>query len=104
MKFFFEPMPKAEGHPQPARIAVRHQDIYAHFCLLLGWRCKCGDNRVSGSEMRRGHDEYVAVARCYGCKAFCGTLYAKVDTIFGIEEDDAVLNGRARVYDAKATR
>jgi hypothetical protein len=27
-----------------------------------------------------------------------GHIYATMDTIFGLEEDEAVLNGRARVY------
>jgi len=45
------------------------------------------------------HDTYYADAEHVGCGGSLGTLHAKVDTIFGIEEDEAMLkHGRARVY------
>ncbi len=37
-------------------------------------------------------------ALCVECEAGRGELVVRLDTIFGLEEDDRVLNGRARVY------
>lgn len=37
-------------------------------------------------------------ARCIHCGALVGRLTIWLDTIFGLQEDDLVLNGRARVY------
>lgn len=46
------------------------------------------------------HDTYYSRAVALCCSADIGELQATVDTIFGIEEDNAVLvHGRARVYD-----
>lgn len=46
----------------------------------------------------RDHDTYYAAARMECCGAE-GRMEARVETIFGIEEDEAVLvHGRARVY------
>ena len=46
----------------------------------------------------RDHDTYYADAEHQGCGALLGRMHTKVDTIFGVEEDERVLNGRARVY------
>ena len=43
-------------------------------------------------------DTYYAFAHCVCCGGAVGQLQTKVNTIFGIDEDNAVLNGRARVY------
>lgn len=48
--------------------------------------------------MVRGHDTYTSNASCFDCDAPVGRLVVTVDTIFGIEEDEAVLHGRPRVY------
>lgn len=58
------------------------------------------EHRVAGvpGTMRRGHDTYTAEAVCCACGATTGSLVLKVSTIFGIEEDERVCNGRARVY------
>lgn len=62
----------------------------------------CGEKemRVQGAGMHiadREHYEAEAVTVC--CKKIAGTLRAKVSTIFGLEEDEAVLkHGRCRVY------
>lgn len=48
--------------------------------------------------MARGHDTFEARAGCLVCGVVSGKLVVKVDTIFGIEEDERVLHGRARVY------
>lgn len=44
------------------------------------------------------HDTFSANAVALCCGAWVGTIRVKVDTIFGIEEDRRVLNGRCRVY------
>jgi deoxycytidylate deaminase len=54
--------------------------------------------RVDGS-VQRAHDTYTTattVTLC--CEKKLGPMVAKVSTIFGIEEDERVLNGRCRVY------
>ena len=55
--------------------------------------------KVAGRGIRETtHDTYVTDAHAVCCGAYVGTLRATVSTIFGIEEDERVLNGRARVY------
>jgi hypothetical protein len=70
----------------------------APFVEAAGWKCRCGSDRVRGGKPQRGHDEYISDAACAECRAPAGRLVAKVETLFGIEEDIAVLNGRCRVY------
>lgn len=61
--------------------------------------CGASEFRVSGGEQSiDGHDTYAAPARCLDCHARVGQLRVKVNTLFGLEEDERVLNGRARVY------
>jgi hypothetical protein len=62
--------------------------------------CKASPTKVAGVKgtMTHNHDTYRADAGCLECQAPMGHLETKVDTIFGIEEDRAVLNGRCRVY------
>lgn len=56
--------------------------------------------KVAGHDRRiASHDTYAADARALCCNARVGTLKAKIETLFGLEEDAAVLvHGRARVY------
>lgn len=44
------------------------------------------------------HDTYKATALGKCCGKVLGVIRVKVSTIFGIEEDERVLNGRFRVY------
>ena len=61
--------------------------------------CACGSFLVNGlGASIEDRDTYVADAVCYDCRAARGKMRVVVDTIFGIEEDERVLNGRARVY------
>lgn len=46
----------------------------------------CGDGSVKGR------------ALCLSCKKEVGFLFVEFNTIFGLEEDQRVLNGRCRVY------
>ncbi len=54
--------------------------------------------RVFGGETAHDHDTYSAPAHCLACRNAIGTIRVRVSTLFGIDEDDAVLNGRPRVY------
>lgn len=82
----------------PARLdgpEDRHVVVPEFTCPLCGERTA----RVHGNGGHiAGHDEYQATAHCSICLGQIGELRVKVETIFGLEEDHAVLNGRARVY------
>lgn len=62
--------------------------------------CKAEPFNVAGVKgtLVRGHDTYTADAGCVGCNVPTGKLVITVNTLFGIEEDERVLNGRCRVY------
>ncbi len=49
-------------------------------------------------EQSVGHDTITAPALALCCEKHIGTMVVTFSTIFGIEEDRAVLNGRPRVY------
>jgi hypothetical protein len=54
--------------------------------------------RGSGNHIE-SHDTYKATAHAACCRRPIGAIRAKVSTIFGLEEDEAVLvHGRCRVY------
>lgn len=68
-------------------------------CVEISEACsKCDSRLVFGRDQTHDHDTYVAPAFCVGCGNGRGTLRVKVDTLFGIEEDERVLHGRWRVY------
>ncbi len=62
--------------------------------------CKASPFRVQGSGNHVAADDraYEAHGQCLTCSAWVGTIRAEVSTIFGIREDQAVLQGRPRVY------
>jgi hypothetical protein len=61
--------------------------------------CACGEPlKVHGANTTTDHDTITAPARCICCGAHVGTLTVTLDTLFGVEEDRAVLMGRCRVY------
>jgi hypothetical protein len=60
--------------------------------------CKVPNTPIQGGDVERGFNTYTAPAACATCRVLVGKLVVTVSTIFGIEEDEAVLNGRARVY------
>jgi hypothetical protein len=71
------------------------------YAVVDGWTCQnCGKNGVAGRDKRiEGHDVYAANGGCADCKIITGVVRAKVfSTLFGLEEDERVLNGRCRVY------
>ncbi|MDO8631119.1 MAG: hypothetical protein Q7R41_11565 [Phycisphaerales bacterium] len=60
--------------------------------------CGCAPLKARGQGQTHDHDTYRADAICLECGKPCGVIHVKVSTIFGIEEDERVLNGRCRVY------
>jgi len=63
--------------------------------------CKRAPFRVHGRRIEIAADDrhWEAEAHCLDCCAEVGILrVGPVETIFGLTEDAAVLNGRARVY------
>jgi hypothetical protein len=61
--------------------------------------CKCGSKRVRGRGIReQTHDTYIADAMCVECGEAIGSIHCTLSTIFGLAEDERVLNGRCRVY------
>lgn len=63
-------------------------------------KCRATPFRVQGSGRSiESHDTYRAAGYCATCRAAVGVIRAVMDTLFGLEEDEAVLvRGRARVY------
>ena len=47
---------------------------------------------------RHTRDTYRAAGTAKCCGDSVGYIYAKANTLFGLEEDEAVLNGQTRVY------
>jgi hypothetical protein len=64
--------------------------------------CKAEPFYVKGSSLRpnpnRPHDEKMSDGRCVSCGDPVGYIFARVSTIFGIEEDERVCDGAWRVY------
>ena len=71
--------------------------------------CKCefgredptdfGGLRVRGTgKSIESRDTWRADAQCVSCGVHVGVLRVKMDTIFGIEEDERVMHGPWRVY------
>ena len=82
----------------PQRTMLKQFAEYAEFSGVANC-CGCKPFNVFGRSRHIVDDrEYHAEAFCTSCSAAVGTIIAKPDTIFGIEEDDRVLNGRCRVY------
>jgi hypothetical protein len=72
----------------------------AAFVLVDGWACPtCKRSGVAGRNQRiESHDTYASDAGCADCKVVVGVLRVQLSTLFGLEEDERVLNGRCRVY------
>ena len=74
----------------------------AEHVLMAGACPACGADgpALFGDRPEQGHDRYTATAVHVGadCGAAIGTMVVEFDTLFGIEEDERVLNGRPRVY------
>ena len=62
--------------------------------------CKALPWRVQGHGRRPSEDDRAleADASCKACGVPAGVLRVEVNTLFGVREDRAVLEGRCRVY------
>jgi hypothetical protein len=56
--------------------------------------------KLVGSGKSPSQDDRAWEAQGYSacCKAHVGLIRVETDTLFGVREDEAVLNGRCRVY------
>ncbi|TMQ11961.1 MAG: hypothetical protein E6J90_33075 [Deltaproteobacteria bacterium] len=84
----------ADGKQHVARIA----ETGAYVTIAACPSCHAAQPQIRGTGItHHDHDTYYAraVARC--CSAAL-RMETRVDTIFGIEEDERVLHGRPRVY------
>jgi hypothetical protein len=63
-------------------------------------RCSATPFAVAGTGKRPSQDDraWEADAVCLDCRASVGTLRVETNTLFGVREDQAVLQGRCRVY------
>jgi hypothetical protein len=61
--------------------------------------CKTEPFNVRGKGINKtDRDSHYADGHCLKCDARVGTIRVKLDTIFGLEEDERVLNGPWKVY------
>lgn len=89
-------------------ITLTHNDerriltSFGDYAAAEGECPKCGATpfHVQGAGMRIAPDDraYESDGYCARCRAPVGLIRAKVSTLFGLHEDEAVLGGRARVY------
>ena len=78
-------------------------DPRSDHALVLDFTCPhrgCKDVGVQGSGKRPSADDRAWEADGYStcCKKHLGLIRAEVNTLFGVREDQAVLQGRCRVY------
>lgn len=57
-----------------------------------------GSLRVRLPDWSQGHDRYSGTAECCRCRQGVGPMEVVVSILFGLEEDERVLQGRCRVY------
>jgi hypothetical protein len=61
--------------------------------------CKATPFRLKGGRVETMDDRTIrSGCRCVDCGDAVGYVYHRPATLFGIEEDQRVLNGRCRVY------
>lgn len=68
--------------------------------VVCGHNGECLSHFVRGNGQNRTETQYEEEedAVCVLCKTPRGRLHVKLDTLFGRDEDQRVLNGRYRVY------
>ncbi len=85
-------------HEDGRTLEVKPPYLTAPFAEAAEEICSCGGVRVVGKNLTHDYDTYRSSAYCADCQSRVGELVARVATIFGIDEDIRVLNGRCRVY------
>jgi hypothetical protein len=90
----------------PRKVVLKKPEEDAAAVEIPGIKCQCGaeplvvqgaGRRISVNPKLR-HDTYEADAVCVKCDGHVGKLYAKMNTLFGLEEDEAVMHFGAKVY------
>lgn len=81
-----------------ARVPLHINKVCGSASVAVCPACFATDVGIGGRNRRHDHDTHYADAHCLACSAHIGTIEVTVSTIFGIEEDESVLNGRVRVY------
>lgn len=90
---------QVEGKTRSATLPEDYEN--AEYVTVSGTCPHCGVepfNVRGGGIMSKDHDSKYAEASCLACGKHVGRMRVRFDTIFGIEEDERVLNGRYRVY------
>ena len=89
-------------HVEDGRRLLCHQPYPRADYVLTERSCECGSTGVRGTTgaQREGDYGYRSNAVCIFCGKEAGTLHVQVSTLFGLDEDERVLEGRCRVYDA----
>lgn len=83
--------------PYPHAKYVLVDDL--HICPACNQKFTAKLGVAGGSTSIESHDTYRAEAYATCCKGRIGVIRVKMGTIFGLEEDEAVLlNSRCRVY------
>jgi hypothetical protein len=61
-------------------------------CKRINWRAQ------GVGPQDTGHDTVESACKCVECGEIVGRIRVRMSTIFGLEEDARVINGRCRVY------
>lgn len=88
-----------EGETEPREASL--PDRSSSFVVASGAcpLCRHAPLHASGSgEQVTGHDTITSACVCRTCDKRIGSIVVTMDSLFGIEEDRRVLNGRCRVY------
>jgi hypothetical protein len=85
--------PAAPPFPEADHCAV---NIACPACGAAAPLKVAGSGRFVDPDAR--HDTWAAEGYAQCCRANVGLIRMQVSTLFGIEEDEAVLRGRVRVY------
>ena len=95
MKIMFHPN---KGPARKAKLPYTDAD----YCVVDGEcpYCKAMPFHAAGVKgtMVKGHATLTSDAGCIGCKVVTGKLVVKVNTLFGIEEDERVMRSGVRIY------
>lgn len=75
----------------------------SEYVVADGKRCECGGDPLTvcgarGTDREDDRGMIEAAAICARCRGILGTIRIEIQTLFGLEEDRRVLNGRPRVY------
>jgi hypothetical protein len=79
----------------------RRPHVDARYILIDGHQCECSQDEtleVAGGTPTRDGDRVTAPGGCVRCHGSVGTIIVTEETLFGREEDRAVLGGMPRVY------